>query len=375
MAEYSRKAHGTILVTSNGKLFVPTPFIPDFIQVWDISRWGAPVTQNNPYIMWNKFMVPGDGLSIIYNLSLVPSLSMNYASAYPNGITPVIEGKELEYGPAMQITGITKANPAVVSTTVPHNLYTGDVVILEGLNQSASTGMQQIAGIPFAITRTGSSAFSINWNTNQSNYTALSGSPSGCVYRAVKNPYIYSPGNNFISAITTGATTTIQTTGFHNLYVGQEISFRIPAPWGTVQLNSSRSRGIPGNPLYGVVTSVNNNQSVTVNIDSSTYAPFNSNIAFAKYSGLSYAQMVTVGDYNMGGAPLSTNNGQLYPSSFVNPASVVVSPNGPGILGAFSNYSRFGFTIGTAFAPAQGTYIYWEASLHDISTGVQLGVI
>lgn len=372
MAEYSRRAQGVLKVGSNNKLFVSLPFIPDFIQVYDISRWANPVNSNNPYLMWNRFMQPGDGLALIYNQSAVPNVSMNYMSAYPDGITPVINGEPLTYGPPLQIQAISEANPAQVTCAAPHNLNTGDVVILEGLYQSATTGMQQIAGIPFAITRVGSSIFSINWNTNQSNYTAISGSPSGCVYRVVKNPYLFSSGTNFISNITNGPSTTISTTTLHNMFVGQEIAIKVPFAWNAVQFNSNRSSGIPGSPRYAVVSSVVDSQNVVVNIDSTSFNTFNSNIPFANYSGLSYSQLITVGDYNMGGSPLSTTSNQLYPSPFVNSISSVQSPNGPGIQGSFENYSRYGFLIGDILTPSIGQFLYWEAALHDVSMGVQL---
>jgi len=244
MAEYSRRAHDTLKVSSN-LFFVSLPFIPDFIQVWDLSRWAFAVNQNTPYMMWNKFMLPGDGLNLIYNQSLAPNISMNYQDSYPNGITPLINNGSVEYGPPLQIASISKANPAQVTCLNPHNLNTGDIVILEGLYASGSTttGMQQIAGIPFAITRAGSSIFSIDWDTNQPNYAQITGSPAGCNYRVMVHPYSWSVGNNIISNIVNGTSTTITTTSFHNMFVGQEVAIRVPyicySKWNTSKLQLS----------------------------------------------------------------------------------------------------------------------------------------
>jgi len=60
----------------------------------------------------------------------------------------------LQYGARKQIIGITAANPAVVNVTA-HGYVVGDTVVLQGLAQSSTTGMQQIAGIPFTISAVG----------------------------------------------------------------------------------------------------------------------------------------------------------------------------------------------------------------------------
>lgn len=375
MAEYSRRAHGTKQINSD-PIYISLPFLPDFIQVWDLSRWAHPLQVNVPYIMWNKFMTPGDGLQIIDIQTLIPSSTFQFigASAF-GGITPVINGQALSYGPPVSIQAISKASQPVVTCVNPHGLETGDVVVLNGLIQSAGQGMQQIAGIPFTITYQGTHLFSINWNTNQSNYTALSGSPSGAYFRKVLNPYLYSPGDLFISNITLGSSTTISTTTYHKMYVGQEVAFRVPARWGTYQLNSSARKGIPGSPLYAVVTSITDTQNVVVNIDSSQFNAFNSNQPFASYSGQSFAQMVAVGDTNMGGDPLNTYSTNLYPSPPTGLPLDTSSVNGPAIEGSFVNFSKYGFLLGDAFAVSPGDYIYWEATQHDISMGVPLPVL
>src|ERR1044072_6594879 len=107
--------------------------------------------------------------------------------------------------------------------------------------------------MPFTVTVTGATTFTTAWNTNQSKYTALSGSPSGPYVKKVLYPYLYFPGSTVISAITTGATTTIDTTSAHNFVVGQEVAFRIPTAWGTTQLNSLPNTTTPGSPIYAYV--------------------------------------------------------------------------------------------------------------------------
>lgn len=58
------------------------------------------------------------------------------------------------------ISGITNANPAEVTTSVPHNLNTGDLVEIYSVRNNQS--MKEIVGGPYTITRTGSLTFTLD---------------------------------------------------------------------------------------------------------------------------------------------------------------------------------------------------------------------
>ena len=374
MTEYSRMVKGSFTSTGAAKV-INLPFKPDAVEMWNYSSFGTPANHGVPYAYWDVNMGQGFAVENVFNAT--PVLTTDIVTA--NGFSTFEAGQLLQYGPQIQITGITKADPAVV-TTATHGLKSGDVVILTGLEQSATTGMQQIAGIPFTVTVTGATTFTIPWNTNQSNYTALSGSPSGAYIRKVLYPYLYFPGVSYISAITTGTTTTIDTTHAHNLVVGQEVAFRIPTEWGTYQLNSLPNTTIPGSPIYGYVVSVTDYNTVVVNINSTSYTAFNSNQTFANFPGQFFPQMVAVGDVNTGGVQLSSGS-QLYPP----PYSVQIGTtrvntiNGPAVQGAYVNNTSQGFIIGagvgtndasSVLVGANGNVIYWRAFLHDMSVPV-----
>ena len=252
----------------------------------------------------------------------------------------------------------------------------GDVVVFSNLYQTSTTGMQQIAGIPFqVVTVPSTTSFTINWNTNQSNYTAIStgGLNTLASYKQVLYPALYAPGTAVISAIGTGATTTIQTTMPSNVVVGQEVGFRIPTNFGTTQLNELPNVLIPGSPVYGYVTTVTDSTNFTVNINSTSYTAYTSNIAFASFAGLKLPQVVPAGDINMGGVSISAGS-QLYPSPTVfngyqGSVTVPVSTiNGPAILGAYINATFQGFIIGSAIAGSAADVINWRAYMHDLNT-------
>jgi hypothetical protein len=318
----------------------------------------------------------GQGYAVEQVFNATPVLTTDVVTS--NGFSTFSAGQLLQFGTRLSISGITKASPAVVTTTTNHGYASGDVVVFTGLYQSATTGMPQICDIPFTVTVTGATTFTIPWNTNQSNYTALSGSPSGAYVKKVLYPYLYAPGSTVISAITTGTTTTIDTASAHNFVVGQEVAFRIPSAWGTIELNSLPNTTIPGQPIYGYVVAVTDYNTVVVNINSSSYTAFNSNQTVASTPGLQFPQILAVGDVNTGGVVISSGSA-LYPPPQTMPISTttVNTINGPAIRGAYVNNTSQGFVIGagvgatdtsSVLVGANGNVIFYRAYLHDMVT-------
>lgn len=369
MAEYSRIARGTFTSTGAAKV-INLPFQPNIIRMTNYTAAATPAQNGAPFANWDVGMGQGGGIMQIFNAT--PVLTTDNITT--NGFSTFSAGQALQFGAQIQISGITKASPAVVTTASAHGYSTGDVVIFQGLYQSSTTGMPQICGIPFKVTVTGATTFTVIWNTNQSNYTALSASPTGAFVKKVLYPYLYLPQETVISAITTGTTTTVTTTSDHNLVVGQQIAFRIPSTWGTTQLNSLPNTTIPGSPVYGYVTSLTSNTIFVCSIDSSSYTAYTSNQTVASVPGLSFPQVIPVGDVNTGGVVYSGST--LYPSpTFPTASAGVGTINGPAIQGAFVNNTSQGFVIGAGTAVtltsavlvgATSDVIYWEALLSDM---------
>ena len=390
MAEYSRIAKGSFTATS-GQQTVVLPFVPDYVEVFNYTNFKTPANHGVVRAFWDSKFIDPAGLSaptratnptMIELFNGTPVLTTD--TIQTSGISSFQGALSLQFGPLYQHTGTTdfainKAASAQITTTTNHLLNTGDVVIFSNLAQTSTTGMNQIAGIPFMVTRTGATTFTINWNTNQTNYTAFNTATSTNnvgSYKKVLYPDLYLPNDNFISAITLGATTTVSTTAQHQMQVGQEVAFRIPAAWGTIELNSLPNVVIPGSPIYGYVVSVTDIQNYVVNINSQGYTAFNSNVAFAS-SGRTFAQVVAVGDVNSGGELISAGS-QLYPP----PKFSVVTYNdsntinGPAIKGAFVNNTRQGFVIGSGVAATDASaqimvatnQILWRAYLSDYAS-------
>lgn len=369
MAEYSRLASGTVS-SAGGQTLVALPFIPDFIEINNRTAAvaGAGVTR----AWWMKNMGQGAAFLDTFGTGdqFIAPVGQTSSGALVSGtgFRTFQAGLSLQYGAKLAITGITKAAAGVVTTTAAHGLVSGNVVVFQNLYQTSTTGMQQIAGIPFVVTVLSPTTFSIPWNTNQSNYTAIAaGGVNSPTLMQVLYPALYAPGVAFISSIVLGATTVVNTTDPHNFVVGQEVAFRIPSIWGTQQLNSLPNVLIPGSPIYGYVVAVGSSTQVTVNIDSSLYTAYNSNQLFASFPGEFFPQILAVGDVNSGGYPISAGS-DLYPSPLVyNGYSLaqVRTINGPGIQGAFFNATFMGFAIGSSVAGASEDVLYWRAYLHD----------
>ena len=380
MAEYSRLASGQ--VTSNGgNTLVINPFTPTRIEIFNQTRAAAQngnttttfciskagwyqdmgvgaawVTQTTTTGDYTGFIAPSGGTS-----SSIPTLVSG------TGFSTFQGGLSQQYGPTVFLGasgGITKASPAVVTTTAAHGLVSGNVVIFQNLAQTSTTGMQQIAGIPLVVTVTGTTTFTIPWNTNQSNYTAIStgGLNTLASFKQVLYPSLYVPGTAYISSLTLGSSTVVNTTAPHNFVVGQEIAFRIPLAWGTIQLNSLPNVVIPGSPIYGFVTAVSSSTSFTVNINSSSYTAFNSNQIYINYPGQQFPQVVAVGDNNSGSNQFGYNSPTVYNGSSTTAVSTI---NGPAIAGAYINATSQGFIIGSGVSGTAADVIDWVAYLDD----------
>ncbi|HEY3526731.1 MAG TPA: ubiquitin-activating E1 FCCH domain-containing protein [Nitrososphaeraceae archaeon] len=375
MAEYSRLAKGRFTSTGAAQI-INLPFQPDWVEFINYTASASGADNGVPHAYWDANM--GQGVAVVERFQAANQLTTDTVDTL--GITTFSAGQLLQYGAAQAVSTITKANPAVVTMTAAHGLTSGDVVIFNNLYQTATTGMQQIAGIPFTVTVTGATTFTIPWNTNQSNYTAYDTATSteDASMKKVLYPYLYFPGDNFISAITTGTTTTIDTTTAHNFVVGQEVAFRVPTAWGTQQLNSLPNVTTPGSPIYAYVIAVTDYNTFVVNVNSTNYTAFDSNQTFTGFVGQSFAQVVAVGDVNTGGVQISSGSA-LYPPPYSVPIGTtrVNTINGPAIMGAYVNNTAQGFVIGAGTAQGDSSailigaaedVIYWRAYLHDYSS-------
>lgn len=382
MTEYSRMAKGNFTAAgTTGVVYLP--FIPDYVELWNYTNIKTAGTHSATRAWWDVNLVDSANNPTMIELYAGSSSSVVFDTIQTNGISTFQAALGQQFGPAQQVVSATAANPTVFTVT-GHGYNVGDTVVFNGLYQTSTTGMAQMATIPFTISAVTTNSFTVKWNGLGSNYTALSGSPAGATVRKVLYPFLYLPEDNVVSAITTGSSkTVIQTTMYHNFVVGQEVAFRIPTAWGTTQLNSLPNNVIPGQPIYGIVTDVTgtvnsvtlDNWTFAVAINSSSFTAFNPNQTIASVPGLSYPQVVGVGNFNYGaGGTITATN--LYPSpTYPTSSGGVAIQNGPTIKGSFVTNTNQGFLIGAGAAAVDtsttsfmttNNVVYWHAYAHDL---------
>jgi hypothetical protein len=373
MTEYSRSANGSFTSTGAAKP-INLPFQPTRVYTRNVTAWKNANTACIIESFWNPTQnLSGVNYTLVHALNSTTAMLTDYVTT--GGISTFSAGQLLQFGARKQIVASTKGATTSFQVT-SHGFSVGDVVIFEGLYQSATTGMPQMSGIPFSVTTvTDANNFIVTWNSNNAVYTNLSGSPSGAYVQKVLYPFLYEPAIEYINAITTGTTTTVTTTTPHNFETGQEIAFRIPIPWGPKELNSLPDALIPGSPIYGYVQSITDNFTFVCNINSTGFTAFTTFQTVASVPGLTPPQVLAVGGVNTGGNLYT--GGALYPSpSFPTFSNRVPTINGPAIRGAFVNNTSQGFIIGAGTAAtlttavlvgANNDIIEWEAFYDDIN--------
>jgi len=382
MAEYSKLAKGHFTSTGFAQ-FVNLPFQPDYVRFTNYTLANSAATSQNVISgFWDVSM--GQGQAVVQGYNATPALIYDVVSN--GGISTFAAGLMLQYGPLVLLgssggAGIAKTSGTVltVTTAAAHGLQPGDWIIFQNLYETLTTGMQQIAGIPFQVQSAGfsSTAFQVAWLGNASNLTVIDTSATGAAgFKKILFPTLYEPGVCFPYTITvTAGVGTVTCTAPHNFKIGQEIAFRIPSVYGAQNLNELPDPLTPGKPKYFYVVSTPSATQFTFANAPVLSTAYVVDAAFTSFPGLNFAQCVAVGDVNTGGDLYS--GGNLYPSPNVF-TGLVAAPtiNGPAIQGAYINNTSQGFIIGSGsgrvlttadLVGAAGNIVYWEAILHDYS--------
>lgn len=248
---------GGSFLSTGASVKIPLPSSADYFKTWNITQ----LTATNPNTVveaeWfgSKFglgaSAAGGGIKTVKTTAMLTS-----AFAANTGFTYVTSAPVVEAQAANAITAITAASPAVVSQT---NTYAADdVVYLYG-----TTGMLQIAGMPFQIS-----------SVSGSGYTLIGLRAAGFAapgtagftrrvskYNAVEPEFLY------ITEITQATQAVVRTSvdPTQHYVVGMKIHFSVPYTFGMTQING----------LTGKILAVSAaNYTVTVDIDTSAFTAF-----------------------------------------------------------------------------------------------------
>lgn len=344
MAQYSKIAQGYFTSTGVAK-FISLPFLPDQFEIWNKTKWATATSNLVRYATSFAEDTAGTAYAICADGAAATDKNVTLTSG---GLTFINAGT-YQYGPTLTISGITQAAAAVVTTTGNHNLVTGDAVAIYG-----TTGMLQIAGAVYSVTVLSATTFSIPVNSAGFAAAATAGFCKKVLY-----PDLYTPFGTNITAISTGATTTITTAVNHGFVVGQEVFFVVPAvtatAWGTTQLDTLAYNTANVVPQQAYVTSVPAVNQIVVNVNSTGFTAFAFPTSAQAALGMTFPQVLAIGDQNSGTTNATT------PLPVVPPAIT--------IPGAYYTNTRQGVIIGigngTQIMHATSDVVRWRAIYPD----------
>jgi len=342
MAEYSKILRGTFTSTGvNKPLYLP--MVPDTIEIWNETQYGT--TTNHHAISGIGFNESAAGTGYL----TASNGTANVGVVVTSGGFTFFSAGTYAFGPvkAMATTFVTQANPANVTVTA-HGYNTGDTVWIYG-----TTGMLQIAGVPYVITKVDANNFTIPVNSSGFAAAATAG-----FVKQFKFPDLYIPEVCVITNVTQAVQAVITTNVNHNFVVGQEVGFTIPPQWGMVQLDNAiflqTSNGIPQQAYVVSVTA----NTLTVNVNTTGYTAFAYPTSAVAALGMTFPQVWPIGDQN---------TGYLAPGGV--PPYLGVTNGVIGIPGAFVANTRQGVIIGTGdgttIIHATSDVVAWRAIFPD----------
>ena len=322
MAQYSKIIRGTFKSTGvNKPLYFP--MVPDMIEIWNKTKYAT--TTNHVGTSGIGFAEDTAGTAYIQAATGAVGALGNVLTS--GGFTFFSAGS-YSFGAvqAMASTFVTQAAAANITVT-GHGYSTGDTVWVYG-----TTGMLQIAGVPYVITKVDANNFTIPVNSSGFAAAATAG-----FVKKFNFPDLYIPETCVITNITQANPCVITTNVNHNFVVGQEVGFVVPSAWGMTQLDSYQTlQANNGIPQQAYVTAVTAN-TLTVNINSTGYTAFAYPTSATAALGLTFPQVYPIGDQNTG---YSLNSSGQVPYLGVTNGII-------GIPGAFAANTRQGVIVGT----------------------------
>lgn len=273
----------TTPASGNANQTLKLPFVPDLIEIWVQGTADGTVWEStaNPgpvkYAFWQKGMANGTALTTRNTNGAATDTSDFLATG---GITPVISAAN-SLGVAQPGSGITNANPAVMTLTNSNVYQTGDVVLLE-----STTAALQFSGIPWSVVSTGATTYNLGIVGTTFDASAFAAAATNVVAKKVNFPTVMFPYISYIVKITTGSTTTVVTSAPHGLTAGDSVRLVIPSPWGTTQISGQQ----------GIVTSITDAITFVVAIDSSAASAFVFPTTAQAGAGVTWPQVVPIGD-------------------------------------------------------------------------------
>jgi hypothetical protein len=198
------------------------------------------------------------------------------------GFTFVADSGSLTIGALTSLNGteINRANPAVADTGTTTGLVAGSTVV----RLYNTTGMFQVSGMDFTVgTVVANTSFQLKYLNN----SGFAADATGGSFRIINAQSRYYPRARYITAITAASSAVITMSVSHGYTVGQAVRIYVPAAFGMTEING----------LLGNITAISTaNNTITVDIDSSSFTAFAFPTSAVAAAGVSFAQVVPVGE-------------------------------------------------------------------------------
>ena len=213
-------------------------------------------------------------------------------------------------GPPVTGTAVTAA-ATPVATAASHGFSNGDVIQLTN-----TTAMLQISQFYYTIENVMTNTFDLSFMSTN----GFAAAATALIARKVKFPTLFTPRQNFITAIT-AATPMVVTCSFaHTFAVGETVRLKVPAAWGMIQADGLKAK----------VTAINlTTNTVTLDVNSTGFTAFAFPTSAVAAAGTSLPQIYPEGQA-----------GNFSPSNPVAPYdtdSLPVMVFGTGVVGAASD--------------------------------------
>lgn len=188
-----------------------------------------------------------------------------------------------EIGPAIAVTAITAASPAVAATgTTP---VVGDIVRVYG-----TTAMLEVAGLDFSVTAvTGSTNMTFGY-LDASGFAAAA---TAGFYRKLPFDALTTPAKRYITKITKANPAVITLSVTHGYKVGQKVTINNIKDRGSFRFGMPQIDG-----LTATITAINTTtNTITTDIDSSAFTTFAFPTSAVAAAGVTFPSIVAAGEF------------------------------------------------------------------------------
>lgn len=250
----------------------------DYIKIINLTDYNTPAAT---IVMAEGNAAGIAGSAVTYTGNGATPNVLTQRVAITGGFSFVSDSGSASLGAPVAITAITAATPAVASSA--STVVAGDVVRIYG-----TTGQLQSSGLDLTVT-------AVNPGVTQSfGFLPAAGfaaaATAGFMMKVPFDPRFY-PRRRFITAISAANPAVVQLSVVHDFHVGEKVRVIVPAAFGMPEINNALATITAESHALGVGTN-----SITLDIDSSAYTAFAFPTSAVAAAGVSYPQIVPVGE-------------------------------------------------------------------------------